>query len=97
MPKRTLILLIAALTLTACTAGVRPTEAPRLIPPASLTAPPPETLPQPRDGSLEALTENHIRVAGEYHRLRERFLGLVAWLMKTGVVPSPTGIPFSHD
>lgn len=88
MPRAILILLIAALTLTACTAGVRPTEAPRLIPPASLTAPPPETLPQPKSASLEDLTKNHIQIAGEYHRLRERFLGLVDWLMKTGVVPS---------
>ncbi|GAB2182656.1 hypothetical protein DLREEDagrD3_28790 [Denitratisoma sp. agr-D3] len=76
-------LLIAALTLTACTAGVKPTEAPLLLPPASLTTLPPEELPQPETAGLEDLYINHLRVAGMYHELREQLKGLVEWLEKT--------------
>lgn len=82
---RNLPLLIAALILTACTAGVKPTAAPSpdLYPPAYLTALPPEDLPQPETGSLDDLTENHTEVAGMYHALREQMKGLVDWLEKT--------------
>lgn len=85
MSKQTLLLplLIAALTLTGCTAGAQPIGEPRLIPPAYLTEPPPMELPQPVSPSLQDLTENHIEVAGMYHRLRERFLGLIEWLETT--------------
>lgn len=76
----------AALILSACTAGAPPIAEPRLIPPASLTELPPETLPQPASNSLEDLTTNHIEVAGMYHRLRERFKGLVEWLEVTSEI-----------
>lgn len=88
MSKRTLLLplLIAALTLTGCTAGGLPIGEPQLIPPAHLTEPPPAELPQPESSSLSDLTENHIEVAGMYHRLRERFLGLIEWLETTDAI-----------
>lgn len=83
-PNSLLLPLIAALTLIACAAGSPPTEAPRLLPPASLTALPPETLPEPASPALDDLLENHIKTAGMYHRLRERFANLVQWLEATG-------------
>lgn len=81
--RQRLLLLIAALTLTACTSGAPPIGAPRLLPPASLTALPPEELPQPASPALQDLTENHVETAGMYHRLREQLKGLVEWLEKT--------------
>lgn len=88
MRKRILCLLSAGLILSACTAGGPPIAEPRLLPPAHLTTPPEAELPQPASSSLEDLTENHIEVAGIYHRLRERFNGLVDWLRATGAMPS---------
>lgn len=83
MLKRTLLPLIVASMLTACAAGVQPTTAPLLIPPAHLTEPAPETLPEPASGHLDDLLANHIETAGIYHRMRARFQGLIDWLEKT--------------
>lgn len=83
MLKRTLLPMLVALTMAACAAGAPPIAAPILLPPAHLTEPPPATLPEPTSPHLDDLLENHIETAGIYHRLRERFLGLVEWLEKT--------------
>lgn len=76
-------LVIAVSILTACTAGAPPIAEPRLEVPASLTAMPPEELPQPASNSPDDLLENHIQTAGLYHQLREQLKGLVEWLEKT--------------
>lgn len=78
-----LLPLIAVLTLAGCASGSPPIAAPRLLPPASLTAPPPETLQEPASPALDDLLKNHIVAAGMYHRLRERFNNLVQWLETT--------------
>lgn len=78
-----LLPLYAALTLASCASGPPPIAAPRLLPPASLTAPPSATLPEPASPLLPDLLENHIATAGMYHRLRERFNALVQWLETT--------------
>lgn len=83
MPRRILLPLLAALTISACAGGTMPTEGPLLIPPAHLTALPPETLPQPASGHLDDLEANHIETAGIYHRARERYKALVEWLERT--------------
>lgn len=83
MLKRTLFPLIVALTMTACAVGAPPIAAPVLIPPAHLTEPSPPTLPEPASGHLDDLLVNHIETAGIYHRMRERFQGLIEWLEKT--------------
>lgn len=84
--KRRLLpgVLSAVSILASCTAGAPPIAAPRLIPPAYLTAPPPAEIPMPPDNpTWTDLVENHIETAGMYHALRERFLGLVRWLETT--------------
>ena len=80
MCKTKLALLAAALTLTACASGVRPTPAPiLLLPPAHLTqqclAPPP-----PTSGALTDLLSNHITTAKLLHQCRDRQRGLVEWM-----------------
>lgn len=82
MLKKTLLLLIAVLTMTACASGAPPTEGPARIPSAWLMDLPPESLPDPRSNQLPDLKDNHIESAGMYHRLWERFKGLVEWLEK---------------
>ena len=83
MPRRILLPLFAALTISACAGGATQTGGPLLMPPAHLTALPPETLPQPASGHLDDLETNHIETAGIYHRTRERYKALVEWLERT--------------
>ena len=80
MCKNKLALLAAALMLTACASGGRPTPAPiLLLPPAHLTqqctAPPP-----PTSGALADLLSNHITTARLLHQCRDRNQGLVEWM-----------------
>lgn len=86
---RSLLLLSAALMLTACAAGPQPTpdlgavmQATRPVPvppPASLLVVPP-TLPPPRSGSMPDLLANHLAVARQYHLLRSQVCLLLAHL-----------------
>jgi hypothetical protein len=83
MPKLILCLAIAASMLGGCAAGLRPTPAPVLYPPASLTTlddpPPPPTSPAMAD-----LYDNHLEAMRLYWVMRERYLGLIGWMTATG-------------
>lgn len=82
---RTILLLIAALTLTACASGGPRTTAPTLKPPEADKAECPP-LPQPKSGSLTDLLANHVAVAKQYHQCRDRHKALTDWLEKTDAV-----------
>ena len=83
MRKPTLLILIAALTLTACAFGTRPTEVLTLQPPQSDLQMCPDELPVPLTGAMTDLLSNHIAVAKAYHQCKDRHNGLVKWLEKT--------------
>lgn len=86
MYKHTLLLLTAALTLSACASGAPPTPTPipkpALKPAAKLTQKCPE-LPQPKTGLTQDLLVNHVQVAKLYHKCQENHEGLVDWMEKT--------------
>lgn len=86
MRKTTPCLLIAALMLSACASGGMPIAAPEFQVPASLANSGPETLPDPSSNQPDALLQNHVESAGEYHRLRERHQGLLQWLSTKRII-----------
>lgn len=82
MNKTIPLLLIAALTLTACASGAPPMPIPTLNPPAAdMTDCPP--LEQPASGRTQDLLANHVATAKEYHLCRAHHQGLVQWLRAT--------------
>lgn len=85
MPRSIPLLLIAALTLTACASGAPRTMAPTLTPPEAdkVECPP---LPQPASASMTDLLTNHVAVAKQYHQCRDRHKALTTWLEKTDAV-----------
>ena len=93
MPKTILLLMTAALMLTACASGAPPMQIPTLYPPASEMQRCP-VLPMPQSSAMTDLLTNHIAVTRAYHQCKDRHQGLVDWLEKTR---GPTGIPFGHD
>lgn len=84
MHKHMPVLLIAAWMLTACAHGPppTPTPSPKLTAPASLTTDCPD-LPAPGSGKTTDLLSNHVQVAKQYHKCRERLRGLVEWMKET--------------
>lgn len=88
MPKRTPLLIMmitAALTLTACASGVPRTTAPTLKPPEADKAECPP-LPQPTSGRLADLLADHVTVAKAYHQCRDRHKALTDWMETTDAV-----------
>lgn len=83
MKKPILLLLIAASMLTGCASGEMPMPTVKLLPPASLLAQCPATLPQPESPRLPDLLRNHVQSAEIYHLCRESHNGLVEWLEVT--------------
>ena len=85
MPRTILLLIIAALTMTACASGSQPTREPTLIPPQyEMQAC--QELPPPQSGAMTDLLTNHIAVAKAYHQCRDRHQGLINWLESTDAV-----------
>lgn len=79
-PKAVLLTTTAALTLSGCAFGVRPTETPKpkRYPPASLTkdcGP----LGDPMSGRMTDLAKDHKDTAKKYHLCREQLQDLVKW------------------
>ena len=82
---KTLMLLSAALVLSACASGKRPMPevimAQAVPAPVSLTVKP-APLPQPQSGQLPELEANHREVAKAYHQLANRYCQLLAFLQE---------------
>ena len=82
-----LMLLSAALALSACASGKRQMPEPEVIvaqavpAPVSLTVKP-APLPQPQSGQLPELEANHREVARAYHQLASRYCQLLAFLQE---------------
>ncbi len=79
---KSMLILIAALILTACGLGVQqtpePPPKPKRLPPAYLTQDCGD-LPQPLTEFNPALLKNHVQVAARYHLCRGWHLELVKW------------------
>lgn len=80
--RNKILLLSAALILTACASGVMRTPAPILTPPEEDMRPCPP-LPLPTSPQINDLLTNHIEVAKAYHRCRDRHQGLIDWMEAT--------------
>ena len=85
--SKTLLLLSAALALSACAFGKKPMQEPEVVlaqavpAPSSLTLKP-AVLPQPKSGQLPELEANHREVAKAYHQLAIRYCQLLAFLQE---------------
>ncbi len=70
-------LTIVCCLLSACAGGVPQTQDPlEVLPPANLTQPP-QALPQPKDGKVTTLEENHQAVTKQYHLLAAQLCELL--------------------
>lgn len=87
--RSTIVMILAALMLTACASGLPPMPAPSLprLPPPNLMLHCPE-LAQPASGGLVALLANHIDVAQEYQICRERQRALAEWARSAPAPPN---------
>lgn len=77
------LLIVVCCLLSACAAGPTPTPVTstpvKVLPPASLTAPP-QPLPPPDSGQMRDLESNHLATARAYHLLALQMCNLLAFL-----------------